>query len=142
MPEVDNLYLDMNGIIHNCTHGNDPGTKLTETQMIVKVFRVPGEADPDRAAPEAAVHGHRWCAAMQTSDNLHAWLHANPSLSLRVWPSCSARPVGMFGILNTCVSACGRSGTTCKDEPAAVAPLQGGKGADRGLLSAGMLQQL
>ena len=38
MPEVDNLYLDMNGIIHNCTHGNDPGTKLTETQMIVKVF--------------------------------------------------------------------------------------------------------
>ena len=35
---VDNLYLDMNGIIHNCTHGNDPGTKLTEPEMIVKVF--------------------------------------------------------------------------------------------------------
>lgn len=38
VPEVDNLYLDMNGIIHNCTHGNDPNTKLTEQQMIVKVF--------------------------------------------------------------------------------------------------------
>jgi hypothetical protein len=38
VPEVDNLYLDMNGIIHNCTHGNDPGTKLTETEMIIKVF--------------------------------------------------------------------------------------------------------
>ena len=38
VPEVDNLYLDMNGIIHNCTHGNDPGTKLTETEMVVKVF--------------------------------------------------------------------------------------------------------
>ena len=37
-PLVDNLYLDMNGIIHNCTHGNDPGTKLTEEEMVVKVF--------------------------------------------------------------------------------------------------------
>lgn len=37
-PLVDNLYLDMNGIIHNCTHGNDPGTKLTEEEIIVKVF--------------------------------------------------------------------------------------------------------
>ena len=38
MPVVDNLYLDMNGIIHNCTHGNDPGRKITEQEMIVKVF--------------------------------------------------------------------------------------------------------
>ena len=29
---------DMNGIIHNCTHGNDPSTKLTEGEMIVRVF--------------------------------------------------------------------------------------------------------
>lgn len=29
----------MNGIIHNCTHGNDPGTRLTETEMILKVFQ-------------------------------------------------------------------------------------------------------
>ena len=38
VPEFDNLYLDMNGIIHNCTHGNDPSTKLTESEMIVRVF--------------------------------------------------------------------------------------------------------
>ena len=39
VPEVDALYLDMNGIIHNCTHGNDPGSKLTEEQMILKIFQ-------------------------------------------------------------------------------------------------------
>lgn len=38
VPVVDNLYLDMNGIIHNCTHGNDPEVKLTEEEMIVKIF--------------------------------------------------------------------------------------------------------
>lgn len=38
VPVVDNLYLDMNGIIHNCTHGNDPSVKLTEEEMILKVF--------------------------------------------------------------------------------------------------------
>lgn len=37
-PEMDNLYLDMNGIIHNCTHANDPNLKLTETEMVVRIF--------------------------------------------------------------------------------------------------------
>jgi hypothetical protein len=37
-PELDNLYLDMNGIIHNCTHGNDPNMKLTEDEMILRIF--------------------------------------------------------------------------------------------------------
>jgi hypothetical protein len=27
-----------NGIIHNCTHGNNPDVRLTEDEMIVKIF--------------------------------------------------------------------------------------------------------
>lgn len=38
VPVFDAIYLDMNGIIHNCTHGNDPTTKLTETEMILRIF--------------------------------------------------------------------------------------------------------
>ena len=38
--EVDNFYLDMNGIIHPCTHGNnnDEIIVLDETAMFKKIF--------------------------------------------------------------------------------------------------------
>jgi len=38
VPIIDNFYLDMNGIIHNCTHGNNPDVKLTEDEMILRIF--------------------------------------------------------------------------------------------------------
>lgn len=40
IPEFDNLYLDMNGIIHNCSHPNDSDAsfRITETQIFLAVF--------------------------------------------------------------------------------------------------------
>ena len=39
MPAIDNLYLDMNGIIHPCTHGNsDELVDLTQNEMFLKIF--------------------------------------------------------------------------------------------------------
>jgi hypothetical protein len=40
IPEFDNLYLDMNGIIHPCSHPNDddPHFRITEEQIFSNIF--------------------------------------------------------------------------------------------------------
>ncbi|KAF6755356.1 exonuclease II [Ephemerocybe angulata] len=40
IPEFDNLYLDFNGIIHNCSHPNDEDAhfRMTEEQIFTSIF--------------------------------------------------------------------------------------------------------
>lgn len=37
--EMDNLYLDMNGIVHPCSHPEDRPPPSTEAEMMLEIFK-------------------------------------------------------------------------------------------------------
>eukprot|EP00762_Andalucia_godoyi_P001681 ANDGO_07122.mRNA.1 5'-3' exoribonuclease 1 len=39
MPEIDNLYLDMNGIIHRATHGDNDATVFSEERVMIAIYQ-------------------------------------------------------------------------------------------------------
>ncbi|KAG5513744.1 hypothetical protein PMAC_000782 [Pneumocystis sp. 'macacae'] len=39
VPEFDNLYLDMNGIIHNCTHMDENKKEIPENEAFLAIFK-------------------------------------------------------------------------------------------------------
>ena len=38
MPEFDNLYMDINGLIHDCSNLNDEDLEMTEDKMFDAIF--------------------------------------------------------------------------------------------------------
>ncbi len=69
LPEVDNLYLDMNGIIHTATHGNDGvSKKLKEKDVILIMMAYIDREGPRPSAPRppggaGTAHTTRGCGA-------------------------------------------------------------------------------
>ena len=93
VPIIDNLYFDMNGIIHNCTHGNDPSRKPTETEMVLKIFdyldKLVHIVQPQQLL-FMAIDGARVCSA---SCALRRMQHASQSTAARrLCPSSQDEP--------------------------------------------------
>jgi hypothetical protein len=53
LPEVDNLYLDMNGIIHTATHGNDGVSKRLKEKDVILIMMAYIDRELRRGAANA-----------------------------------------------------------------------------------------
>ena len=46
LPEIDNLYLDLNGIIHTATHGNDGVSKRLKEKDVILIMMAYIDREP------------------------------------------------------------------------------------------------
>ena len=82
IPEFDNLYLDMNGIIHICSHPNDddPHFRISEEKIFQDIFHyieflfrmvqprkvnisLPSTTSFISSSPPGILHGCGWCCS-------------------------------------------------------------------------------
>jgi hypothetical protein len=140
VPIMDNFYLDMNGIIHNCTHGNNPDVKLTEDEMIMRIFtyldRLFHIVKPQKlmlmaidgvwvSRPTMPVIVTAARRAIHTEKHAHM-RHACRSSAGSVW-QCPAhlQPHFTNDVAHSSTPHTHRLRPSCEDEPAALASLQG-----------------
>ena len=63
IPEFDNFYLDMNGIIHACSHPNDddPTFRISEDKIFNDIFRYIEVSFAHSFNRSTAALGVNWC---------------------------------------------------------------------------------
>ena len=82
--ECDNLYLDMNGIVHNCTHGDDDALRLhlSEAQIFTNIFKYLDKGQRGFPyTPHSPLHSTARCTHLRLSRCHAVCLSASLSLT-------------------------------------------------------------
>ncbi len=77
--EMDNLYLDMNGIVHPCSHPEDRPPPATEGEMMLEIFKYT-ERVVNMVRPRKLL-----MIAVGTLTTARVWAHSSTQ-SLASWP--------------------------------------------------------
>ncbi len=94
IPEFDNLYLDMNGIVHICSHPDDgnPHFRITEEKIFEDIFHYLEVCKAAMRFSCRSVVFHRgrlnsntWMISVDSSQNLPLSTTLNLETSLRKW---------------------------------------------------------